>query len=204
MFLRVRNDESVMLAFVAGDARAFEELMRRHRAKVFTFLLRLVGERARAEDLAQETWLRVVKNAPCYEPKARFTTWLLTLARSVGFDHLRAARYRVTEDLSENLIGSESTPEHEASHRELRAVILHALARLPEEQREVFTLREWGGVSFADIATMLGISENTVKSRMRYALGALRVSLKNADFAIVHDAPLVDFDGKKSMTGGAP
>ena len=75
-----------MLAFQAGDARAFEVLVRRHRTPVYNFILRFTGHRARAEDLLQETWLKVVRSAPEYQPRARFTTWVYTIARNLCID----------------------------------------------------------------------------------------------------------------------
>ena len=78
-----------MLAFKAGDARAFEKLVQRHRTPVFNFILRFTGHRARAEDVLQETWLKVVRSAREYEPKAKFTTWLYTIARNLCVDSAR-------------------------------------------------------------------------------------------------------------------
>jgi len=88
-----------MLAFKSGDARAFEVLVKRHRAPVFNFILRFTGNRARAEDLLQEAWLKVVRGAGEYEPKARFTTWVYTIARNLCVDSARKESYRQTESL---------------------------------------------------------------------------------------------------------
>src|SRR6478672_9025431 len=88
-----------MLAFRSGNARAFETLVRRHRGPVFNFILRYVGVRARAEDLLQETWLKVVRGAAEYEPKAKFTTWVYTIARNLRVDSARKESYRQTESI---------------------------------------------------------------------------------------------------------
>src|SRR5437870_8029155 len=88
-----------MLGFKSGDARAFETLVRRHRTPVFNFILRFTGNRQRAEDLLQEAWLKVVRSAIEYEPKARFTTWVYTIARNLCVDSARKESYRQTESL---------------------------------------------------------------------------------------------------------
>ncbi len=191
-----RADEALMLAFRAGDSRAFNELVQRHRGPVFNFLLRLVGDRARAEDLLQETWLKVVRSAPSYETKAKFTTWLYTIARNLCVDASRRDRHRNAASLdqasgsSSNATSSEderalgeripdrsTTPERSAYGAQLKKAIEMALTKLPPEQREVFLLREYAGVPFKEIAEVTQTPENTVKSRMRYALEGLRRTL---------------------------
>jgi RNA polymerase sigma-70 factor, ECF subfamily len=183
-------DESLMLAYRSGEVRAFEELARRHRAAVYNFILRMVRERSRAEDLLQETWLKVVRTAPSYEKKAKFTTWLYTIARNLCVDSMRRERYRKTDSLdapsdpsdeaparSESVAGHGPSPDRAAHATALRPKLEQALAALPAEQREVFVLREYAGIPFKEIAEVAGVPENTVKSRMRYALEALRKHL---------------------------
>src|SRR5256885_16362212 len=88
-----RTDEELLAAYQQGDPGAFEALLRRHRAPLFTFLLRMLGDRQRAEDLAQETFLRIVKGAPAWERRARFQTWLYTVARNLCIDQSRRGRF---------------------------------------------------------------------------------------------------------------
>ncbi|NVJ10025.1 RNA polymerase sigma factor [Myxococcus sp. AM001] len=183
------SDERLMLAFQAGDARAFEALVRKHRTPVFNFIFRFTGHRARAEDVLQETWLKVVRSAGDYTPKAKFTTWLYTIARNLCVDSARKESYRQASSLEAPTPGAErdesrplgeglpdagASPERGAYNARLRPMLERALATLPDEQREVFTLREYSGIPFKDIAEVTGVSENTVKSRMRYALDGLR------------------------------
>lgn len=183
-------DESLMLAYRAGEVKAFEELVRRHRAAVFNFILRLVGSRARAEDLLQDTWLKVVRSAPGYETRAKFTTWVYTIARNLSVDAMRRDRYRKADSLDgaagpdpeaaplgDQIAGDGPSPDRSAHAAALRPQLERALADLPPEQREVFVLREYAGVLFKEIAQVTGVPENTVKSRMRYALEGLRRSL---------------------------
>src|SRR6266852_4111040 len=96
-----RTDEELLAAFQQGDVGAFEALLRRHRAPLFTFLLRMLGDREKAEDLAQETFLRIVKGAQAWEQRARFQTWLFTIARNLCFDQSRRDRFRKADSLDE-------------------------------------------------------------------------------------------------------
>src|SRR3982074_1792136 len=95
-----RTDEELLAAYQQGDPRSFEDLLRRHRAPLFTFLLRMLGDRERAEDLAQETFLRIVKGAQAWEHRARFQTWLFTIARNLCVDAARRERFRRAESLA--------------------------------------------------------------------------------------------------------
>ncbi len=175
------SDEKLMLRFQAGDARAFEVLVRRHRTPVFSFLLRLAGDRARAEDLCQETFLKAVHASSGWEPRARFQTWLYAIARNQAVDAARRQAFRRAESLDASgaaaAASEDPPPDRQAEGALLRPKLEAALASLPDEQREVFLLREYAGLRFHEIAAVTGVAENTVKSRMRYALEALRERL---------------------------
>ena len=187
------TDEQLMLSFRGGDARAFAQLVARHRAPVFNFILRQVGPPpVKAEDLLQETWLKVVRGAQDWEPKARFTTWVYTIARNLCVDHARKESFRKTDSLDQRVGAAEGEgpalgelvpdggggdPERGAHNARLRPLLERALQSLPEEQREVFLLREYSGIPFKEIAEVTGVPEPTVKSRMRYALEGLRRKL---------------------------
>jgi RNA polymerase sigma-70 factor (ECF subfamily) len=191
-----RDDEELMAAYKAGDARAYRVLVERHHAPVYRFCLRSLRSPEAAADAAQEVFLRVVKNAPTWERKAKFTTWLYTMARNHCIDEARKARFRRTESLNEAVgkdgdgrderldrVASEALgPDRLVDSARLRQVIDAAVAELPAEQREVFLLREHAGLQFKDIAVVAGVGENTVKSRMRYALSALQKKLSEAGF----------------------
>ncbi len=200
-----RTDEELLAAYQQGDAEAFEALLRRHRAPLFTFLVRMLGDREKAADLAQETFLRIVKGAQAWEHRARFQTWLFTMARNLCADGARRDRFRRAESLDaegpegeasmvDSVPGREIDPGRGAESARLRPVLEKALLSLPPEQREVFVLREQAGLPFREIAELVGVNENTVKSRMRYALLALRKSLLAAGVSgeVAADEPAVD------------
>lgn len=190
---RVLTDEILMERYQRGDARAFEILVSKHQGPVFNFVLRILGHREAAEDVLQEVFMRVVKGAAQFERRAKFTTWVYTIARNLCIDAQRKARYRRTDSLDQGVDdepdgptlgatigdGSRGTDDR-AFDVQARAAIVAAIAELSEEQREVFTLREYAGLPFQEIANIVGCPENTVKSRMRYALENLRKHLERS------------------------
>jgi RNA polymerase sigma-70 factor, ECF subfamily len=182
-----RSDEELMAAYKAGEPAAFRVLVERHHGPVYRFCLRALRSPEAAADAAQEVFLRVVRNCAGWEPKAKFTTWVYTIARNHCIDEARKGRFRKTESLNET-VGADGQGEEKiervaspvpqsdqiAHGTRLRKAIDAALATLPEEQREVFLLREVSGLAFKEIAEATGVGENTVKSRMRYALAGLK------------------------------
>ena len=189
--MRDDADESLMLRYRDGDVRAFELLVTRHRKPIYNFILRFVRDPAQAEDVTQETFLRLVKGADAYERQAKFTTWLYTIARNLCVDASRRAKHRKAasldapvgdDDGSATLIDfvpdSGAGVDRQAQSRELAIRMRTAIEALPDEQREIFLLREVADLQFNEIAAVVGCPENTVKSRMRYALEKLREALE--------------------------
>jgi len=189
--VRDDSDETLMLRYRDGEVRAFELLLTRHRKPVYNFILRFVKNQTQAEDLLQETFLRVIKGAASYQRQAKFTTWLYTIARNLCVDASRRGRFRQASSLEAPLGAGESRalgdviadPGHpvdrQVQGQEIGTRIEAALATLVEEQREVFVMRELLDMSFKEIAEVVGCSENTIKSRMRYALEKLRDRLED-------------------------
>jgi RNA polymerase sigma-70 factor, ECF subfamily len=187
------TDEVLMMRFQAGDRAAFAGLVRRHKTAIYNFVLRQVRIGAVAEDLTQDVFVRVVQNAADFKHEARFTTWTYAIARNLCIDHLRkmSLRRHPSLDQSSNSDAGEgptlgeriadsrpqASVDRSAIGAEMGQLIATAVEALPAEQREVFLLRELGNVPFKDIAEITGVPENTVKSRMRYALERLQEAL---------------------------
>jgi RNA polymerase sigma-70 factor (ECF subfamily) len=180
------SDEDLMLAFAAGDASAFDALYRRHKGGAYRYLLRHCGNRAIADELFQDVWMKVVRASTTYAPTARFTTWLYRIAHNRVVDHWRATGQveLVTAGPGDDDDPLEAIPDSLAAEPEARAMAgetaarLHAaLAMVPPAQREVFLLHQEGGLDLAEIAALTGVGAETVKSRLRYALAKLRTLL---------------------------
>lgn len=191
--LEQHDDSALLSAYSQGNVNAFEVLLARHRRPLFNFLLRSVRQPDRAEDLMQEVFLRVIQNAADFEGNAKFTTWMYTIARNLCIDHARKMSHRRHASLDASGAGDDSTPlvarianqapspDRVAATPDLRQHIAEAVEALPEEQREVFLMRQLHGLPFAEIASVVGVSENTIKSRMRYALERLQQALSHVE-----------------------
>jgi RNA polymerase sigma-70 factor (ECF subfamily) len=180
------SDEELMKKFGRGDGAAFETLYRRHESRVFRYLYRHVGNHASANDLMQEVWFAVARNAGRYQPTAKFTTWLFTMAHHRMVDSLRKLRPHLSLDSVEpeaeektslaNRLPADhrAEPSSELSSQDEAAALLEAVNALPVEQRTAFLMQAEGELSLADIAEATGSSVETVKSRLRYARTKLR------------------------------
>ena len=197
--LRDESDEALMERYQQGEVRAFEVLLGRHRGPVYNFLYRYVNNQAQAEDLLQDVFLRVIKGSDAYQRNAKFTTWLYTIARNLCVD---ASRRRSTggprrwispstragkvtaRRLGDVIPHGGAAVDRQVIGKELGGRIEQAIGQLVEEQREVFVMREVLDLPFKEIAEVTNVPENTVKSRMRYALEKLREELAEyADLA---------------------
>jgi RNA polymerase sigma-70 factor (ECF subfamily) len=180
-------DEVLMLAYREGDAGAFDRLYARHKGPVYRYLRR--HARDHADELAQDVWMRVINARSGYDVRAKFTTWLYTIAHNRLMDHFRtrgrdAVRLVAPwdpEDDPDAVLDDQPhpdpPPERLLERREAAARILAALDTLPDAQREAFVLQQEGGLSVEEIAAATGVNRETAKSRLRYALAKLRAAL---------------------------
>ena len=168
-----------MLAYGGGDAGAFETLYARHRGALFRFVLRAVKDRGVAEELFQEVWVRVIESRQRYAPKARFTTWLYTIAHNLMVDHWRRKGLALVALDGEDAATDTANPARQAEGREALARLLQAIEALPAAQREAFLLHQEGGLSVAEIASVTGADEEAAKSRLRYAMAKLKAVLND-------------------------
>jgi RNA polymerase sigma-70 factor (ECF subfamily) len=169
MNLEQRSDEQLMLAFAQGEVSAFDELFLRYWEKLRRFFIRRLDERSRAEELAQDTFLAVFRAASRYEPRALFRTYLYAIALRVLRTERRRARLRALMFLRHP--GREPIVPHRSDNG---LWIRQALQRLPAKDQEVLMLREYDELSYAEIAAVLKMRLNTVRSKLFRARQALR------------------------------
>jgi RNA polymerase sigma-70 factor (ECF subfamily) len=182
------EDAQLMLAYARGEMRAFETLYARHRGALYRYLTRQARDGEIANDLFQEVWSRVIVNRTRYEPRAKFRTFLFTLAHNCFIDHCRRTKSRPTglriedADDADLLPAAEDTqPDNAASRDETSRRFRAALATLPAEQRDVYLLHEESDLSLEDIARITGVGAETAKSRLRYAVAKLKAALSAAE-----------------------
>jgi len=179
-----RTDEELVQEYIAGEEAAFNELTRRTLPGVYSFVLRLLGEKEAAEDVAQETFVKAWRSIAKYDQKSsKFKTWILRIARNSAIDHLRKRKNvpfsafetdegtnilaeTVASDDESVVLGLERIDDAKAVHEQLQ--------KLSPKHREVLLLYYTNDATFEEIAEVLGEPTNTVKSRHRRALEALR------------------------------
>ena len=183
------SDEQLLGLYVRGELSAMAVLVARYQRPLFTFLVRMCGEQSRAEDLVQDVFVRLCEHADTFEGGARLKTWLYRIARNLCIDDMRRRKHRRHASLdAEHDAGDDRTlhdrvaakqlgADRTAVSSELSARMLEAIEKLPDDQREVFLLRQVQALQFREIAEITAVSENTVKSRMRYALERLQGAL---------------------------
>jgi len=178
------EDAQLMLAYARGEMRAFETLYARHRGALYRYLVRQARDGEVANDLFQEVWSRVVQNRARYEARAKFRTFLFTLAHNCFIDHCRRARARpaavgVEDADAADLLpaDAELRPDSALERSEHTRRYRAALAALPPEQRDVYLLHEESDLSLEEIARVTGVGAETAKSRLRYAVNKLKAAM---------------------------
>ncbi len=186
------NDTALMLRYRDGDVDAFEALYNRHRGALFRYLVRRIGNQAFAEDIFQEVWSRIIRNRKSYRPSAKFTTYMFHIAHNCSVDHYRRSGKHdvVVSDQDDSVpepAASTGNPVAEAEASEMCKTLTDALNTLPVEQREAFLLHEESGLTLEEIGNITGVGRETVKSRLRYALGKLRQCVPRPEAAGMND-----------------
>ncbi|MFQ5634232.1 MAG: RNA polymerase sigma factor [Gammaproteobacteria bacterium] len=178
-----REDRDLMIGYRDGDVAAFETLYMRHKGPLYRYYRRQGLNEAIAAELFQEVWVRIIKARQAYRPTARFTTYMYRIAHNCLIDHYRSSGRSVTT-VDADVIEVQELPGGDCDGPESGAVLLEtrerfraALEALPAEQREAFVLREESGLALADIAAVTGVSAETAKSRLRYAVRKLRMAM---------------------------
>jgi RNA polymerase sigma-70 factor, ECF subfamily len=180
---RPATDDELVAQGLAGSREALAELYRRYRPRVFGYVFHITGERDLAEEVFCATFATFFENLERYQPSGRLASYLLRIARSRLMDELKARGRLSTPFPDESataptLRSAAAGPEDAAASAELAERAHRALAELPDHLREVVVLRLHEGLAYADIAEILAVGEATVRSRMRYALQALRRAIE--------------------------
>ncbi len=173
------GDRALMLRYRDGDNAAFETLYRRHNDALYRYLLRLCQHRHSADDIFQDVWSKIIRARGSYRPTAKFATFLYRVAHNCFIDHIRRNKRHAnsvpidTDCHADSAEQPETLTERALARRRLDS----ALKALPDEQRDVFLLREEAGLSLEEIAAVTGSSRETTKSRLRYAVNKLRAAI---------------------------
>lgn len=166
-----------------GDEKAFELLLSRHQRPVFNLSLRFLNEQAEAEEITQETFIRVFKSAETYTPEAKFTTWLYTIVKNLCFNSLRKRRsvhiVSVEDEELPEIPSVNDDPSVILDKKRLKSKVMAAVNELPENMRVAVILHKFHGLQYNEIADILNCSVNAVKLRVHRAKTILAESLKD-------------------------
>lgn len=190
--LRALEDREVIEIFVAGDERAFTEIYERYKTRIMNFIWRTIGDKERAEDLLQETLIRIYRHAWRFDNTKKFSTWIFTIAHNLAKNELRNRSrdplvlfqtMRSAEEEDDRPLQFEdlkSRPDDMYRKRHLRLLVNRAVASLPEHHRQVFILREMEGKTYEDISEIIHCNLGTVKSRLNRARTAFAAIIEPA------------------------
>jgi RNA polymerase sigma-70 factor (ECF subfamily) len=186
------TDTQLIIAFQNNDVYALEALISRYKEKIFSSILFLVKDKYLAEDLFQETFIRIIDTlrSKRYNEEGKFLPWAMRIAHNLCVDHFRKVKRTPTiltsddKDIFEVIHVVEENAEQKIMRNQSHDKMHHMLAQLPEEQREVIVLRHFGDMSFKEIASVTNCSINTALGRMRYGLINLRKMMTEKQIAL--------------------
>ncbi|MCO4819935.1 MAG: sigma-70 family RNA polymerase sigma factor [Bacteroidetes bacterium] len=176
------KDRALIKQYIQGNEACLEMLINKHKNKVFTTILLIVNDTYIAEDLFQETFIKVIKTFKSgkYNEEGKFLPWVVRIARNLAIDHFRKSKRMPTitsqdgEDIFRTIEIGESNREESFIQNQRDDTVRQIINMLPAEQKEVLVLRHYGDMSFKEIAELTGVSINTALGRMRYALNNMR------------------------------
>lgn len=191
----VLADHELINGFVNGDVSALETLINRHRQKVYSYILMLVKKPQLAEDIFQDTFIKVIQSLQNekYQDNGRFLSWVIRISHNLIIDHFRKEKQMKTvsnDDYESDLFNSKKFAEHTVEdklvHSQICTDVRKLIDYLPEDQKEVIMLRHYGGLSFKEIADQTNVSINTALGRMRYALINLRKLINENNISLTN------------------
>ena len=178
------SDYDLIKQFCAGKSDAFEVLVARHKQLTYNFIFRMVGSSEAADDLFQETWLKVLRAAHTYRPKAKFTTWTLQIARNATYDYFKREGIRRHASLDAPAAGEDSSvgqiipsddpaPAEQLMKGEVTREVQKAVNTLPQNQREALILRVYHKLPYSEISNLMNTPEGTAKYWVHEAIKSL-------------------------------
>ncbi len=189
------TDEQLIAAYAAGDNTAFDTLLLRHKDRLFTYIYQLVGDSNLADDIFQETFVKVIMTVKQgrYRDMGKFSAWVTRIARNLVIDSFRAEKSEAsisTDDETVDILNrrelAEDNIEDAMIDLQIEDDIRSLVDRLPQVQKEVLTMRYYQDLSFKEIAELTGVSINTALGRMRYAILNLRKMAKEKELCFAH------------------
>jgi RNA polymerase sigma factor (sigma-70 family) len=189
---QIISDEKLIKQYVAGNEACLKMIIKRHQSKLFSYILFTVKDRALAEDLFQDTFMKIINTLKSgkYKEEGKFYQWAVRIARNLIIDHFRKASKMplITDsegnDLFASLHFTNDNREEEMMREQTKECLKRLILELPEEQKEVLILRHYANISFKEIAELTDVSINTALGRMRYALLNMRKLLEKHNITI--------------------
>ena len=181
------TDQNLVTQYIQGNEACLEMLINRHKDRIFTTIILIVKDSYIAEDLFQETFIKIIKNLKkgTYNEEGKFLPWAIRIARNMAIDYFRKMKRMPTvtgsngEDVFRKIKLAVDNREEQMIRLEKESMVRAVINKLPEEQRQVLILRHYGDLSFKEIAAMTGVSINTALGRMRYALNNMRKMMEH-------------------------
>ena len=193
MKLQQLSDQELVKRFIQGDRLSIEVLINRHKNKVFTYIILIVKNQQLAEDIFQDTFIKVIRSLKDgkYRDNGKFVSWVIRIAHNLTIDHFRKEKQISTfsnEDYEADIFNSrklsDGTIEDILVENQIVSEVKLLIEELPEDQKQVILLRHYGGLSFKEIAEQTGVSINTALGRMRYALINLRKLIEQKNLSL--------------------
>lgn len=187
------SDQELVNSFIQGDNNAIEVLINRHKNKVFTYIILIVKNQQLAEDIFQDTFIKVIKSLQegKYKDNGKFVSWVIRIAHNLTIDHFRKEKQINTysnEDYEADIFNSKKLSDHTIEDLMVEKQIVNEVRmlidELPDDQKQVILLRHYGGLSFKEIAEQTDVSINTALGRMRYALINLRKMIQAKNLSL--------------------
>jgi len=181
------TDQNLVTQYIQGNEACLEMLINRHKDRIFTTIILIVKDSYIAEDLFQETFIKIIKNLKkgTYNEEGKFLPWAIRIARNMAIDYFRKMKRMPTvtgsngEDVFRKIKLAVDNREEQMIRHEKESMVRAVINKLPEEQRQVLILRHYGDLSFKEIAAMTGVSINTALGQMRYALNNMRKMMEH-------------------------